>query len=280
MFGYVNIAKDKLEEGQQGLYQTFMCGLCMSTKRLFGQSPRATVNYDITFFNVLFHSFLNIDVDLLSERCIAHPFKKRSILKQTSLCDRLAAANILLVYLNLYDDVVDGGKFKKKAALKSLKKTYLKATDLEPVLNGKLQNRYEQLRNLEKEGCGALDKVCHPFANLSKDFAEVMLGNECNGYIFDLCYNIGKWIYLIDALDDVAQDIKSGQYNAIVSCFSLTNERDVTNHLDEISFVMYATLNRIAQCYNDLNLTKYTCILSNVIYESLRDKTKQVLGKY
>ena len=45
MFGYVNIQKDKLTEGERGLYQTFMCGLCMSTKKFFPDIARMTVNY-------------------------------------------------------------------------------------------------------------------------------------------------------------------------------------------------------------------------------------------
>ena len=43
---------------------------------------------------------------------------------------------------------------------------------------------------------------------------------------------------------------------------------------------MYAVLNRVAMGYNDLMLTKYNCILNNVLYDSIRDKTKQILERY
>ena len=32
-------------------------------------------------------------------------------------------------------------------------------------------------------------------------------------------YNIGRWIYILDAWDDLADDIKSGSYNAILLQF-------------------------------------------------------------
>ena len=49
---------------------------------------------------------------------------------------------------------------------------------------------------------------------------------------------------------------------------------------EDVQFLMYAVLNRVAMSYNDLNLTKYNCILQNVLYDSIRDKTKEVLSKY
>ena len=43
---------------------------------------------------------------------------------------------------------------------------------------------------------------------------------------------------------------------------------------------MFAVLNRVAMAYNDLELSKYTCILNNVLYDSIRDKTEEVLSGY
>ena len=104
-----------------------MCGLCMSTKAAYGNFPRAFITNDINFFNVLFHSVTQTDVEVENKRCFSHPLKKRSILKTTALTDELAAANVLLTYWNIYDDVIDDGGIAKKAALKSIRKSYLKA---------------------------------------------------------------------------------------------------------------------------------------------------------
>lgn len=278
MFGYVGITKD-LEAGQRGLWQTFMCGLCFSTKKLFGNLPRMFISNDINFFNVLFHSVENVDVQLEQSRCFSHPVKKRSVLKPTFLTDKLAVANVVLTYWNVYDDVVDGGGTKKKAALFLFKNAYRKAQTQWKKLDEAICARYNRLRELERSGCTVLDEVAHSFAALSQDFCKLVLEEHSNEHVETLCYNVGKWIYLIDALDDVQKDLKRKNYNPFVACYGLKSVGDLLKRQEEVNFVMYAVLNRIAQCFNDMNLSKYICVLKNVLFESIREKTEQVLEK-
>lgn len=280
MFGYLDVDKGKIEDGQRGLWQTFMCGLCMSTKNIYGNFPRTFISNDINFFNVLFHSVTQTDVELENKKCFSHPLKKRPILKTTPLTDELASANILLTYWNLFDDVQDGGSVAKKNALKLIKKAYGKARNVLPQTDEMLSEMYAELQSLEKSDCKVIDKVAHSFASLSLQFGKLVLKENSSENIETLCYNLGKWIYLIDALDDIEKDLKSGNYNVLVSCYNLKKATDIIPIKDEIQFIMYSVLNRIAQSYNDLNLTKYTCILKNVLYESIRGKTKEILDKY
>lgn len=280
MFGYLDIEKGKLQDGERGLWQTFMCGLCMSTKTAYGNFPRAFITNDINFFNVLFHSVTQTDVEIEQKTCFSHPLKKRAILKTTTLTDELAAANVLLTYWNIYDDVIDDGGLAKKAALSSIKKPYAKAKANLPQMDEMLEQMYAELQSLEKSHCDVIDKVAHSFACLAQQFATQVLGENSNQYVETLCYNLGKWIYLIDALDDVEKDLKKGSYNVFASCYNFNKVDDIATKLDEIQFLMYSVLNRIAQSYNDLNLTKYTCILNNVLFDSIRNKTSQTLNKY
>ena len=115
---------------------------------------------------------------------------------------------------------------------------------------------------------------------LSQDFCRCILADKSNEDAETLCYNLGKWIYLIDALDDAKKDLKRGNYNPFVKCYNAQSIGELATHKEEIQFVMYTALNRIAQSYNDLNLTKYNCILKNILFESIRNKTKDVLAKF
>lgn len=280
MFGYLDIDKGTIEQGQRGLWQTFMCGLCVSTKALYGNFPRAFITNDINFFNVLFHSATQTDVEIENKTCFSHPLKKRTILKTTPLTDALASANVLLTYWNIYDDVLDDNSLMKRTALRSFNKSYAKAKAALPQTDEMLAAMYSELQSLEKSGCTSIDKVAHSFAVLTQQFCVQMLGDAASEHLQTLCYNLGKWIYLIDALDDIEKDLKSGSYNVFALSYNIGGKDDVAKNLDEIQFLMYASLNRIAQAYNDLNLTKYACILKNVLFEGIRNKTKQVLSKY
>ena len=81
-------------------------------------------------------------------------------------------------------------------------------------------------------------------------------------------------------MDDAKKDLKRGNYNPFVKCYNAQSIGELATHKEEIQFVMYTALNRIAQSYNDLNLTKYNCILKNILFESIRNKTKDVLAKF
>ena len=280
MFGYLDVDKGTIEEGQRGLWQTFMCGLCMSTKNAYSNFPRMFITNDINFFNVLFHSVTETDVEIENKTCFSHPFTKRTILKTTPLTDKLAVANILLTYWNVFDDIQDDKSLAKRTVLKTLQKPYNKAKEILPQMDEMLKRMYDDLQTLEKSNCASVDKVAHSFASLSQQFACLTLEDKTSANVETLCYNLGKWIYLIDALDDIEKDLKHNNYNVFVNCYSLQSADEVAKHSEEIQFVMYASLNRIAQSYNDLNLTKYNCILKNVLYDSIRNKTKQILAKY
>lgn len=280
MFGYLDVEKGKLEDGQLGLWQSFMCGLCFSTKQQIGDFPRAFISNDINFFSVLFHSVTNTDVQVDKKRCFSHPIRKRTVLKVTDLSDKLAVANALLTYWKLYDDTVDSHSVKKKTALKLFRKAYKRAKDAFPQLDDMLSARCAELRAMEQFNCDSIDKVAHAFAQLSEDFSVLILGDYSNQYTQNLCYNLGKWVYLIDALDDAPKDIKHHNYNPFVSAYNAHTMADLVGKYDELQFEMYAVLNRVAQCYNDLNLTKYTCILDNILFDSIRNKTKTILQKY
>ncbi|MCM1194405.1 MAG: DUF5685 family protein [Firmicutes bacterium] len=280
MFGYLDIEKETLQDGQRGLWQTFMCGLCMSTKQFYGNFPRAFISNDVNLFNVLFHSVTETDVAVEQKHCFSHPFKKRPILCTTGLTDSLAAANILLTYWNVYDDVVDGNGTAKRTLLKSLKKAYSKAKNALPQLDETLSVRYDELRKYEQSDCNSLDRAAHSFALLSQQFCKIILGDRSSEHIETLCYNLGKWIYLIDALDDAEKDVKKHNYNVFVKSYGVSSAKELSSYVDEIKFEMYSVLNRIAQSFNDLNLSKYVCILKNVLFESIRNKTESVLAKY
>lgn len=279
MFGYLNIRRETLADEKQGLWQTFMCGLCVSTKKLVGNLPRMFVNNDVNTFNVLFHAIANEDVTIDRAHCVAHPFRKRPILRTTEITDKLAIANVILTYWNLYDDVVDGAGAKKKLALKAVAKGYRKAAKQWKELDEQIADSYRSLRITEKANDDSIDRVAHHFALLSTHFCTLTLGDKADIYAQNLCYNLGKWVYLIDALDDIADDIKKGNYNPFVSCYHANTAAEVATHYDEIKYVMYTALNRTAQCYNDLNLTKYRCVTDNLVYDSIRHTTETILAK-
>lgn len=283
MFGYLNVDKNSAEDKEKGLFGTFMCSLCLSTKRLFGNIKRLSVSNDINLFNVLFHSFLNEEVKVEMGKCVLSPFKDRPLIHPNALTDKLACYNMILIYYNLADDLLDERSPVKRIVFASFKKSIGVAKEKELGFYNAVKDEYEKLVALEKNDCCVLDEVCHPFSEISRKLAVCALGDRCTPRIEELCYNLGKWVYLIDALDDLQKDLNKKMYNPILKCFGYDGEsvnRFVKKNRNELDFVFYTALYKIAQCFNDMGLEKYVCVLKSVFHKSLRRKTEDVFGRY
>lgn len=282
MFGYIKVDKSQIEPSVFALWHAFFCGICISQKEQMGFRARLLTNFDIAFFNVLFHSFLQQDVEFYDSHCITTPTKKRSIIKRDELTDKIAQANVILSYLNLMDDVLDEKSIKKRMALFAIRRPYKKAKELFPEMDREITRHYYELTDLEKDNCRIFDKICHPFAELSRVFAKVILGDKADVYILDLCYNLGKWVYLIDALDDLDADAAKGSYNPLIACFGgfKNGKQFVKDNKEDLEFVFYTALNKIAESFNDLDLQKYYCVLQHVLHVAVRNKTEEIFSKY
>ncbi|MDD4291223.1 MAG: DUF5685 family protein [Clostridia bacterium] len=281
MYGYLKIEKESLSEGQRGLYQAFMCQLCMSTKNSFRHPIRLCVNNDINLFNVLFHAILDFSPEVIKSRCLLS-VKRMDMLSPDTVSERLSACNIVLMYFNLLDDVIDDGGIKKRLALSALKGSFKRAKNLCTSFYSQIDGIYNELLDMEKHRESSIDKVCDPFARMSDRLAHFILGDKYNPLAGVLCYNIGKWVYLIDALDDLQKDADGKKYNPLISCLGgfTTAGEFVSNNREELEFMMYSTLNSIAGAYNDMRLSKFTCLLNNVFHRSVRSITENIFKKY
>ena len=285
MFGYININKKTLEKGQYGLWHTFLCGICMSLKDNYDNRARLTAGWDVNFLNILLHSVTQLPVTINMAKCASSPLKKRSIMQRDELTDRLATANLLLFYFNAIDDGKDGEKTgKRKVAQKVLKKSFDKAIETAPLLHQQLKNLYEGLLQAEKDDCASIDYVCDFSAKMMTAVTEYVLQRDIkkDEYLYSLCYNVGKWVYVIDALDDLKKDVKSNNYNVLFAWLGRRTDADafVCDNKEQLEFLFYSTLNKIAESFNDLRLKQYICVLKNVIYESMRLKTSEIFDKY
>ena len=71
--------------------------------------------------------------------------------------------------------------------------------------------------------------------------SEYILGDKSDSHTCGLFYDIGKWIYLADALDDYDKDVKKGRYNVLYNAFkSPTKAQAVEQNEEEINFIFNA----------------------------------------
>lgn len=212
MFGYVIPDKLNMYIKDFNVFQSFYCGLCKTLGETGAEFTRLCTNYDVTFYNVLLHSLTNTPVEFERKLC-AYNGKKKVVVKTDELSKKIADIAVMLVYYNVEDDVYDGKK--SRAIVKGMlaprkKKAAKRLCEIDKIM----QKSFADLRALEKEKCDSIDRVADTFATLMRDMTRQLIKTDDNVDTF--CYNLGRLIYLLDAVDDVEKDSKSGEYNPLV----------------------------------------------------------------
>ena len=91
-----------------------------------------------------------------------------------------------------------------------------------------------------------------------------------------LCSNLGRWIYVVDAYDDMAKDLKEKSFNPFVLKGELSEEESAKLK-DEVKERLYGYIREIRASYDRMRIVYSEGPLSNVIYLGLRQKTDEVL---
>lgn len=279
MFGYIVPDKPNMYLKDLSLYRAIYCGICVATGKAYGQTARLATNYDIVFLSALIHNYLGEDISVTERKCALHHIKKRPIADGDEITDKIIAANVLLVYYNLVDDVLDEGGLKKRIAKSRLKHSYKKAKKLQPEMDQAIRSAYERLRNLEKSYCDSVDYLADCFACMMKNIAQIII-NKNDPVIDTFSYNFGKWIYLIDAVDDLEKDFKEKQFNPYLVAFKnyRTREQFLADNRSEIDFSLNSTINEIKSSYAKLQFQFNTDLTDNIVYRGINVRTDGILS--
>ena len=284
MFGYVTPLKMEMKIKDYEKFKAYYCGLCNSIKSNFGNLPRLTLNYDMTFLAVLLDSLSEDKYNFTEFKCLMHPLKKRLMLNNNAALDYAAFCNTTLAYYKLMDDVQDNKSSKSKVFSMFLK-NYLKKSKVEDkVVMEYTKEKLLLLNTLEANYNDiSLDELSHVFADLT-GFIVSFYYKEATfkESLYWLGYNLGKWIYIIDAYDDLEKDIKDNSFNAINSLLN-------TEHLDfksfsvlikpRIDFILVSCAEQCLKYLNTLPLIKNEDILYNILELGLMEKMEKVLNK-
>lgn len=279
MFGYVVLDKSTIKNEEHALFGAFYCGLCKLIGQKYGQIWRYTTNYDITFFALLAHDQLNQAVTFGEERCLGNPFVKRPIIRPNPLLDRIADLNIIFSYYKLQDNVIDGSR-GAKVAKKMLQKAYGEAAKKQPNLDKIINDGYSKLRKLEQNNESSIDRVSDCFSQLLYNCGQDILGESATHNALKMIYNVGKFVYLADALDDIDEDSKKNRYNPFLASLGEFSSRQdfIQRHKEFLTFIFAITTNRAIECFNGMRFNQSYSLLRNIIYFGLRKKIDELFS--
>jgi hypothetical protein len=277
MFGYVKTDLPYMYMKDVTLYKAMYCGLCKGIGCACGTKGRLVLNYDLTFLSVLAHNLMGIDVKIEKQHCVIHHIKKRQVAVPDELTERIGALNVILAYHKLNDDVLDSGK--GKTARKFFRSSYKKAKRKEPEFDKIVEKRYADLVAYEKTGGDSVDISADPFGNMMAEVMKVLLGEKCTQNVSELAYELGKWIYLIDALDDFDKDKKKNNFNVFVNANKEINSKAelIEKNKEQLIFAFGSMLSKIANLASTLEYKFNHDLTDNILLRGLRAETQRIL---
>ncbi|GKX30558.1 hypothetical protein SH1V18_30380 [Vallitalea longa] len=270
MFGYVQIDKLELKVREYMAYKGYYCGLCMALKKNYGNFSRFTLNYDMTYLIIVLTSLYEPINNCCNKRCIAHPQNKQlMIINETS--DYCAALNIMLAYNNLKDDWKDERSIKSLMAMMIFNRGYRKAKKKYPKKNNIIIESIKELEKLEESNCSDIEKVSNVFGNLMGKLM-IYKDDHWKEYLNNIGFYLGKYIYILDAYDDIEKDKKNNSYNPFNLCKKDNIEEYAKNLLN-------LNLSFLDNELDKLPLIKEKPILDNIIYSGIKNKMKIIFSR-
>ena len=262
MFGYVRINKMDLTFREYEHYKAYYCGLCKYLKRNHTELSRMTINYDITFLIVLLSSIYQPSAQVFHEKCIVDPVKKKKHIIN-EITEYAASMNILLAYYKLEDDVNDEGDIKSRLVRRAYRKSFKTAYDKYPQKADFIKACLGELRSLEEDQSTSIDQTSNCFARLLEEIFDYK-DDEYRDRLRKVGFNIGKYIYIMDAYEDLDEDIEKGRYNPF------TDYKDDREALKlRVDKLIGMTLSRLEEAILDLDIKVNKSIIDNIIYSGV-----------
>ncbi len=264
MFGYININVDKLSEEDLEKYKSYYCGLCQCLKKNFGKRGQILLNFDMTFLVVLLTGLYEPQMEVEKTfTCSIHPTKKRQAVTNC-ISDYAASMNVLLAYYNLVDDWKDQKSLSKKALAGMLKKDYDKVAASYPRQVQAVEHYISTLDEYEKNKESNIDLVAGLTGQM---LGEIFAWKQDEWYseLKTLGFYMGKFIYLMDAYEDLGQDEKKNAYNPL----RYMKKDNQENYETLCRLMMTSMMSECAKSFERLPIIMHADILRNILYSGV-----------
>lgn len=233
MFGLMRAKKCGMSKDEKDFRRLNYCGTCKTIGSIYGQKSRLLLNHDIVFLAELLtvlsgENVKNRQHSYQSYNCLYLPKDEMPFALQFA-----ATTNIILTEFKLADHISDEGKRLHKFAKKAFSKEFQIAEKFLNSWNFPLKKVREILSKQEKieanKSLQTLDYFAEPTAKTTAIFfteGVKLIGKEdFENIVYEIGFEFGKLIYLLDAFEDYEKDVRGKQFNAIRRVFELNESK-------------------------------------------------------
>lgn len=239
------------------------------------------LSYDMTFLVILLSGLYEPESEKGARRCAAHPWKKQEHLYNVCT-DYAADMTVILTYYKCIDDYKDEKKWFRKLYAAGLLKSLERLKKQHGDRIKKIEEAFARFSQIEKEASaeekhgdmacldmlsGAFGQALSPVFSFSP-FPEEKVWLES---LEKIGYEIGRFLYILDAYDDLEQDRKKNCFNPLF--FSQMEGEALDGWIED---VLRGIIARGAREFEKLPVLEDVGILRNILYSGIWSRFYQV----
>lgn len=270
MFGYIVVNKAEMKFKEFDIYHSYYCGLCRELKEKYGIPGQLSLSYDMTFLLMLLSSLYEPDTVQGVCKCVAHPFEKHSYCKNI-MTEYIADMNVLLTCYKCRDDWEDEHRVDKllygkllNGRCRNLKMDYREKSERIALL---MQDFYDA----EKEAAD-IDTMSGLFGRIMAEITAYR-EDEWSGGLRRFGFYLGKFIYILDAYEDVEEDMQKGNFNPLCSIYGRSDFEE------ECKTILTLMMSECCKEFEQLPILENLEILRNILYSGVWCRYEMVKEK-
>ncbi|NLO37423.1 MAG: hypothetical protein GX112_13880 [Clostridiaceae bacterium] len=216
MFGYVCPYKPELLIREYARYRAVYCGLCRQIRLDYGQLPRLAVSYDLTFLALFLLALTDSQPSEQMAGCVLDPLRKKPMLAGGPVLEACAALAVQLAWHKAGDQIRDGHPLGGRLARLAFWRAWRRASRRWPDVETIIRERLAELHQLENgpPDLAAADIFGRMLEALARQAAKPLaLPAAIHAAVGCLARDLGRWVYLIDAIDDWQDDCNNKTWN-------------------------------------------------------------------
>lgn len=282
MLGYVKAFKPEMKIKDYELYRGIYCSLCRALGRNYSPVAQLFLSYDFALAAVLRLAVGASGCEFSQKRCPYNPAKKCLICGRKDELDLCAHAVIITVYYKVIDNMRDAGFKSKLLAYLIYPVIYFmhkKAARLAPEIEKAVSEAMEEQRIAEEKNGVGIDEAAHPSANALGKFFSLGFEGDKKQLLYSIGYMIGRFVYILDAADDLESDLKSGSFNPFKNA-DISNEEKRAEFANRVEEMLNLTQSTALESLDTLETKRFEEILENIVFDGLDNCGKRVLAKY
>ena len=284
MLGYVKAFKPEMKIKDYELYRGIYCSLCRALGRLYSPIAQLFLSYDFAFAAVLRLAAGECGCNFSKKRCPYNPSKKCMICSSKDELDYCAHAVIITVFYKVKDNLHDAGFKSKLLAALIYPVVWLmhkKAVRLAPEIDEIIGSSMDKQEQIEKKENVGIDEAAHHSAEALGRVMALGFDGERKNSLYNLGYMVGRFVYILDAADDLESDIKSGNFNPFKSEFSnINNEKSRNEFIARARGMFNLTQSSALEVLDSLEKKRFEDILENIVLDGLTQSAEKVLCRY